>query len=106
MDVTGCAKAERAVAVIQGDLRNGPEEILASRLEGHRCGDYHGRDARTNDIGGPALGGDKAEHTIGRRDQPPGKADPFRLVTVEQGVGRMTGQNRRQLPGQIQLNSL
>jgi hypothetical protein len=32
---------------------------------------------------------------------PPGKADPFRLVAVEQLVGRMAGQNRRQFPGKI-----
>ena len=64
-------------------------------------GNQHGRDARTKDVGDPALGGDEAEHAIGGRDQPPGKADPFRLVAVEQLVGRMAGQNRRQLPGKI-----
>jgi hypothetical protein len=42
-----------------------------------------------------------AEHAIGRRDQPPGKADPFRLAAAEQLVGRMAAQHRRQLPGQI-----
>jgi hypothetical protein len=34
----------------------------------------------------------QAEHAIGGRDQPPGKADPFCLVAVEQFVGRMAGQ--------------
>jgi hypothetical protein len=33
------------------------------------------------------FGGDEIEHAVGRRDQPPRKADPFRLVTVEELVG-------------------
>src|SRR5690242_13247722 len=57
MDVAGSADAQRTIAVIQGDLRNRPEEVLASRLEGHRCGDQHGSDARTNDVGDPAFRG-------------------------------------------------
>jgi hypothetical protein len=53
------------------------------------------------DVGDPTLGGGKAECAIGGRDQPPGKADPFGLVAVEQIVGRMAVQDRRQLPGKI-----
>ena len=49
----------------------------------------------------PALGGGEAEHAIGGRDQPSSKADPFRLVAVEQLVWRTAGQNRPHLPGQI-----
>jgi hypothetical protein len=64
-------------------------------------GDQHGRDARTNDVGNPAFGSHEAEHAIGGRDQAPGKANPFSLVAVEQSVGRIASQNRRQLPGKI-----
>jgi MFS family permease len=49
--MTRSADAERAAALIQGDLRNCPEEVLASRLEGHGCGNQHGCDARPDDIG-------------------------------------------------------
>jgi hypothetical protein len=101
MDVAGSADAQRTRTVSQITLElSRREQIFASRLEGYRCGDQHRRDARTNDVGDPAFRGDKAEHGIRGRDHPPGKADPFRPVTVEQLVGRITGQNRRQLPGQ------
>jgi hypothetical protein len=90
-----------AAAVIQGDLGNRPKDVFANRLERDGLRKEHWCDARTKDIRDPALGSGETEHAIGGRDQPPGKADPFRLVTVEQIVGRMAGQNRRQLPGKI-----
>src|SRR6516165_9563966 len=101
VDLTRRASAQRPIAVIQGDLRHRAKDVLAHRLEcdGLWKQDWH--HARTKDVGDPALGGSEAECTISGRDQPPGKADPFSLVTVEQLVGRTAGQNPRQLPGKI-----
>src|ERR1700720_547731 len=88
MDMTGRASAQRAAAVIQGNLRDRPKDVLTNRLERDDLREQHWRDARTKYIGDPALGSGETEHAIGGRDQPPGKADPFRLVAVEQLVGR------------------
>ena len=101
MDMTSGAGAQRVAAIIQGDLRDRPKEVLASRLEREDPRKQHRCDARAQDISDPTLGGDKAEYTIGGRDQTAGEADPLRLIAVEQPVGCATGQDRRQLPGQI-----
>src|ERR1700730_7218510 len=101
MDMTGRANAQRPIAVIQSDLGDRPKDVLANRLERDGPRKKHWHDACTKDVGDPTLGGGKAECAIGGRDQPPGKADPFGLVTVDKLSGRMAVQDRRQLPGKI-----
>jgi len=78
--LTGRASAQRPAAVIQGDLRHRAKDVLAHRLEcdGLWKQDWH--NARTKDVGDPAFGDSEGECTIGGRDQPPGKADPFSLI--------------------------
>src|ERR1700732_1453512 len=87
MDMTGRANAQRPIAVIQSDLGDRPKDVLANRLERDGPRKKHWHDACTKDVGDPTLGGGKAECAIGGRNQPPGKADPFGLVTVDKLSG-------------------
>ena len=83
MHMPGHAPAERALAVVQHDLRDGAEQKLAHRFKADGKRKQHRRNAGAQDVGDAAFGAGKAEHAIGCRNQPPRKADPFSLVAVE-----------------------
>lgn len=68
MDTTNRPGAQRLPAIIQGDLRNRPKDVLANGLERDDLGEQHGRDARAQDVGNPTFRCDKAEYAIGGRD--------------------------------------
>src|SRR5438874_13531798 len=86
MHVTGGADAERRPAIVEGDLRDRSEDVVANRLERDDPREHHRYDACAYDIGDPSLGGGEAERAIGRRHQPPGNANALGLVGVQQVV--------------------
>jgi hypothetical protein len=94
MDATCLSEAERAAPIVQRQLCNRSKEIFARGFEFSDRGDQQRRNARAHDIGDRPFGRGEAECPIGRRDQPPGKADPLNLVAVEQPVWRSGAENR------------
>src|SRR6202008_2559308 len=86
MHMPGNAAAQWSIAIVEHDLRNGAEHEFAHGPKMGGEGKYDRRDARTQDVGNPALGGRETENTIGGRNKPPRKADALALIAVEQGV--------------------
>src|SRR5260370_1964215 len=76
MYMPGHATAQGAASIIQRDLRDGAEDILANRAkrDGHR--EQHGRDTGAHDIGDPPLRVPQPEYAIGCRPQSPADTDP------------------------------
>jgi hypothetical protein len=83
MHVTGGAGAERSPAIVEGDLRDRPEDVVAHRLERDDSREDYRHDARPHDLGDLTIGGSEAERAIGRRHQPPRKANALGLVGVQ-----------------------
>jgi len=93
--------AQGTLAIIQHDLRDGPEQVLSDRIQPGCYRDQHRRNPCAHDIGDPALGGGEAEEAIGGRDQPPCEPDPLSLIGIEQLVGRAAGHHGGKLPGEV-----
>src|SRR4030081_2873212 len=79
----GRATAQRTSTILQHDLRDGPEQIFANRIESRDSRDQQRRTPRAKEIGKPAFGGGESENAIGARAQSPRKPDPRGFIGVE-----------------------
>ena len=55
--MTGSPDAERRPAIVQGDLRDRQENVVAHRLEGDNLREDHRYDPRAHDVGNSPFGG-------------------------------------------------
>jgi hypothetical protein len=64
LDVTSRALAERPTAIVNGDLRDSAEEILARRLKPRDLRDHERCDAGAQQVSNATFGSREAKHTI------------------------------------------
>src|ERR1700726_2543445 len=82
-DVTRYSYAKWAVSIVQGNLGDGSEQVLACGFKSSDRGDQQRRDARAKQISDPPFGGGETEPPIRRGDQASGEADPFGLIAIK-----------------------
>ena len=86
MKLTRCSYAERSTTIVQGDLRDGSEEVLARGFQPSDRGDQERCDASAQHICDETFGGGETEYPIRRGDQAPSEADPLGLIAIEKAV--------------------
>ena len=86
MNGAGMAFIEALAAVIQGDLGDGAEDIVAGRLEPDHLRQDDRRDARANDLSQIAFAGGDIEEAVGGLHQTQSEGAPLGFERVEQRV--------------------
>ena len=94
-------RAQRRAPVVDHDLRDGAEQVLAHRLEREGLRKQRRCQARAQQIRDLPLRRGEGEHPVGGRHQSLCETDALALVGGEQRLLRISPEHRRELPGQI-----
>src|ERR1700759_3054729 len=88
-------------AVIQRDLRDRAEDKVADCIGFHDQWQQDRRDTMTDDLRQMPARGNEPERLVRCVDQSHGESATLRLECIEDIVIRLAGENRLQLPGEI-----
>ncbi|KAF1858480.1 hypothetical protein Lal_00014997 [Lupinus albus] len=99
--VARAARGQGAVGIMDAGLRQHAEQERPHRFDAVRGRREQRRDAGAHEVGEAALRDREREHAVRRLDQLAGERPAFRLVGVDQRVGRAAAQHVRQFPCQV-----
>src|SRR4051794_15364069 len=101
MNAARLSLAQGATAIIDDDLRHGPEQEFTEDLEFCQGREHRRHGARANDVGDLSLGRCNSEYAVRGVDQSTGESDTLGVIAVQQRVGCATRKNRLNFPREI-----
>src|SRR3569833_195368 len=93
--------AQWAIAIVQHDLRNRPEQEFAGKVETDQSRHNDWCDARADQFRESTVSGCEGEYFGGRSNEAACEPDSLGLVAIQQGIRCTPCQHGLQIPGQV-----